>query len=67
MTGENFSPIELANMDLIHWSAQSSSRRGVDEVKGVDGDYRFFCQLKDPFYYNRRIYIAISKLLYIDF
>ena len=24
-------------MDIIYWSARSSSRRGVDGVKGVDG------------------------------
>ena len=34
LTRENLSLIELANMDIIHWSVRSTSRRGGDGFKG---------------------------------
>ena len=37
LTRETLSLIELANMDLNNRSVCSSSRRGGDKVKGVDG------------------------------
>ena len=35
-------------MDLIFWSARSSSRREGDGVKGVDGVYSFFFGSYEP-------------------
>ena len=32
----NLSSIYIANIDLIHWSVRSSSRRGGDGLKGSD-------------------------------
>ena len=37
LTGGNLSSINLAIMDLIYWSVGSSSRKGGDRLKGVDG------------------------------
>ena len=42
LPGEDLSSIKLANMDLIYWSVLSSSRRGEDRVKGVDGGLSLF-------------------------
>ena len=36
-------------MDIIHWSVRSSSRRGGDEVKGVEGENRFLALCDLPF------------------
>ena len=37
LTGEYLSSINLAIMDLIYWSVGSSSRKGGDRLKGVNG------------------------------
>ena len=34
LTGGNLLSIQLANMDLIHWSVRSYSRRGWEGIKG---------------------------------
>ena len=41
MEGEKFSSIQDANMWLIYWSVRSSSSRGGDGLKSVDGGYRY--------------------------
>ena len=46
LPGEDLSSIKLANMDLIYLSVLSSSRRAGDGVKGVDGGYCYFSQLR---------------------
>ena len=44
--GKNFRHFWLANMELIYWPVRSSSRRGGDVVKGVEGRNRYFSQLQ---------------------
>ena len=50
MTGEKLSSIELANIELVYWSVLSSSRRGEDGIKGVEGGNSYFSPLEIPFY-----------------
>ena len=50
MTGENFSLMELANMELVYWSVRSFSKTGEDRVKVVEGGSRYFSPLKDSLY-----------------
>ena len=45
LTGENFSSILVAIMDLNYWSDRSSSIWGGDEVKEVDEVYCNYSQL----------------------
>ena len=33
-------------MDIIDWLVRSSSRKGGDEIEGVDGGYRYSSQLQ---------------------
>ena len=42
MTGGKLSSIIVANMDIIYWSARSSSRKGGYGVKGVKGRASLF-------------------------
>ena len=62
---ENLQSIYVADVDLICWSARSSSRRRRDVVKGVDRGYRYFSQLEISLYQSTRISGATSKYLYI--
>ena len=45
LIGEKLSSIYVANMDIIYWPIRSSSRRGKDKIKRVDGGYHYFSQL----------------------
>ena len=47
--GGNF-VVNLAIMDLIHWSVRSSSRKGGNGVKGMNGRDRYFRQLQISLY-----------------
>ena len=46
LTGEDFSSIKVANIDLIFWPVYSSISRGEDLVKRVGGGYNYFSQLR---------------------
>ena len=46
MKGEKLSSIQLANMVHVYWSASSSSRRGGDEVNGVERGDRYLSPLQ---------------------
>ena len=50
LIGENLSSIKLANINSIYWSVGSSSRRGKDKVKGLDGGYHYFSRLLKSLY-----------------
>ena len=50
MTGKKLSSIELANLEQIFWSVRSSSLRGGDVVKGVDGGNRYVSPQQVSFY-----------------
>ena len=50
-------------MDLIYWSVHSSSRRGGDNILGVDGGYRYFSQLRLSLY--RKICFNIQVIIYL--
>ncbi len=52
LTGEKSSSIQLDNMEHIYWSVRPSSKRGGDGIKGVDGGYRYFSQLKVLLYHS---------------
>ena len=45
LKGENFSSIEVANMDLNYWSFCLSSRKGGVGVMDLELRYHFFSQL----------------------
>ena len=45
----NLSSIQFTNMHLIYCSVRLSSRREEDVVKGVDGWYLYFSQLRALF------------------
>ena len=38
---DNLQSFQLANIELIYWTVRSSSRKGWDGIKGVDGGYHF--------------------------
>ncbi len=61
LTGEILSPIQLANIDLIYWSASSSSGRREDGVKGVcylpSWEYHFIMS-------TWKIWVNIQVILY---
>ena len=46
MTEDKLSSIKVAIMDITYWSVRSSSRRGGDGVKGVDGGGTLFYSAK---------------------
>ena len=50
LTGENFSFNKIATMKLIYWPVRSSSRRGGDGVKRINGKHRYFSQLRVSLY-----------------
>ena len=50
MKGDIVSSLQVANMALNYWSFRSSSRREEDEVKQVDGGYRYISQLELAYY-----------------
>ena len=60
LTGEDFSSIKVANIDLIFWPVYSSISRGEDLVKRVGGGYSYFSQLRG----SLEIWCNIQKIIY---
>ena len=50
LTGENFSFNKIATMKLIYWPVRSSSKRGGDGVKRINGKHRYCSQLRVSLY-----------------
>ena len=50
MTGVILSSILVANIVFVNWFVGSFSRKGGEEVKGIDVGYLYFSQLKLPFH-----------------
>ena len=50
LTGVNLSSIKVAIMDIGYWSVRSSIKSGGDGVKGLDGGYHYFSQLRVSLY-----------------
>ena len=40
--------IELANIELVYWSVRSSSKRGVDGIRGVEEGNSYLSPLEVP-------------------
>ena len=64
MTGEKLSSIQLANMELVHWSVRSSNRRGGRQ-RGWKGGNRYFSPLQVSLY-NIKIWCKIQVIIYLS-